>query len=250
MMMIKSPQEIEILKKCNQLLAEVREELRTFVKPGISTMDIDAHFTKLITDRGMKPAFKGYRGYPCNICISINDEVVHGIPSQKRILKDGDIVGLDMGAVYQGFYGDTAITLPVGKVSEAAKKLMQVTEASLYKGIEAAQPGNHVGDIGAAVQEYCESHGFSVVREFVGHGIGRALHEDPQVPNYGKRGTGAKLVPGLVIAIEPMINQGSPQVRILEDGWTAVTEDGKLSAHFEHSIAITEQGPVILSSVN
>jgi len=247
MIMLKTPEEIQIMRTCNQKLARVRQAIKSFVRPGINTMEIDREFTALIEKEKMKPAFKGYRGYPCNICISVNEEVVHGIPSQKRILKEGDIVGLDMGAVYEGFFGDTAITVPVGKISNEAQRLIEVTEESLYKGIEAAQPGAHVGDIGASVQEHCESRGFSVVREFVGHGIGKALHEDPQIPNYGRRGTGPKLMPGMVIAIEPMINAGTHQVKVLEDGWTAVTQDGRLSAHFEHSIAITENGPEILS---
>jgi methionyl aminopeptidase len=249
MVMLKTPQEIEIMHSCNQIVAEIRDSLKKMVRPGMTTLELDSAAEEMILKSNAKPAFKGYRGYPRTICVSVNQEVVHGIPGNRK-LNEGDIVGIDMGVIFNGYYGDSAVTVAVGKVSKSAEKLMKVTEESLYKGIEAAQAGNHLHDIGAAVQEHCENNGFSVVRDFVGHGIGKSLHEDPQVPNYGKKGTGMKLVTGMVLAIEPMVNEGGPAVKILDDGWTAVTADGKLSAHFEHSIAITEKGPVILSMLN
>lgn len=235
------------MRRANQIIAETREVLRPMIKPGVSTYDLDRVADETIRSKGAKSAFKGYRGFPAAICVSINEEVVHGIPNKKRILKEGDILGLDMGTIYQGYYGDSAMTFPVGAVSEEAAKLLQITEESLHLGIKEARPGGRLYDIGAAVQEHAEKAGFSVVRDFVGHGIGQQLHEDPQVPNYGQRGRGMVLQSGMVLAIEPMINAGSPDVKIKQDGWTAVTKDGKLSAHFEHSIAITEKGPVILS---
>jgi len=249
MILLKTTQEIEIMKECNHIVAEVREAIRAMIEPGVTTLELDTEAEELIEKGGGKPAFKGYRGYPRTICTSVNEEVVHGIPA-KRKLKEGDVIGIDFGVIYKGYYGDSAVTVPVGKTSAEANRLLKVTEESLYKGIQAAQPGGHLHDIGAAVQEHAEEAGYSVVREFVGHGIGKSLHEEPQIPNFGSRGTGVKLTPGMVLAIEPMINQGRPEVRILEDGWTAVTVDGKLSAHFEHSIAITEKGPVILSQLN
>jgi methionyl aminopeptidase len=249
MINLRNDKEIEILRRCNQIVAEVQGRLRQMVEPGITTLELDQEATSLFEKRGVKAAFKGYRGFPGNICTSINDEVVHGIPGRRK-LKAGDVISIDMGAILDGYYGDAAITVPVGKITETAEKLLRVTEESLYCGIEAAQPGNNLNDIGASVQQHVESAGFSVVREFVGHGVGTALHEEPQVPNYGARGTGIRLKPGMVLAIEPMVNEGKPAIRILEDGWTAVTVDGKLSAHFEHSIAITEKGPVILSQMN
>jgi methionyl aminopeptidase len=247
MIHLKSSKEIEIMRRANQIIAETREVLRPMIKPGVSTYDLDRVADETIRSKGAKSAFKGYRGFPAAICVSINEEVVHGIPNKKRILKEGDILGLDMGTIYQGYYGDSAMTFPVGAVSEEAAKLLQITEESLHLGIKEARPGGRLYDIGAAVQEHAEKAGFSVVRDFVGHGIGQQLHEDPQVPNYGQRGRGMVLQSGMVLAIEPMINAGSPDVKIKQDGWTAVTKDGKLSAHFEHSIAITEKGPVILS---
>jgi len=249
MILLKRDQDIEIMKKCNTIVAEVLEALKKVVEPGVSTLELDREAEALIQKKGAKPAFKGYRGYPRTICTSVNEVVVHGIPNGRK-LKRGDIVGLDMGVIYDGFYGDSAVSLCVGEVQEEARRLLKVTEESLYKGIQAAQPGGHLHDIGAAVQAHAEAAGYSVVRDFVGHGIGKSLHEEPQVPNFGKHGTGMELQPGLVLAIEPMINQGGPEVKILEDGWTAVTVDGSLSAHFEHSVAITKKGPVILSTLN
>ncbi len=246
MVILKSPEEIETIRCANRIVAEILGELAIMVKPGITTRELDQHSEMLARKRGAKPAFKGYRGYPFSLCASVNAEVVHGMPSD-RVLKDGDIVGLDFGALYKGFYGDAAITVPVGEVSEEAKRLIRVTEECLYKGIEQARSGQRLGDISAAVQKHVETAGFSVVRDFVGHGIGRALHEEPQIPNYGVEKRGIELKSGMVLAIEPMVNQGGWRVRVMNDGWTVVTADGRLSAHFEHSIAITNNGPVILS---
>ncbi len=244
----KSPAELEKMRRSGHIVREVLDSLRGMVKPGISTMDLERAAEKKIRDAGAKPAFKGYYDYPCVLCTSINHEIVHGIPSERRLLREGDIVSIDCGVVLDGYYGDAAITVPVGEtLAPELKKLLEVTEASLYRGIAAARIGNTVGDVGAAVQELVEANGFSVVREFVGHGIGTRLHEDPQVPNYGVRGHGARLREGMVIAIEPMVNAGHPGARLLEDKWTAVTEDGSYSAHFEHCVAVTEDGPVILT---
>ena len=218
------------------------------VAPGLSTMDLERAAERKIRELGAKPAFKGYYDYPCVLCTSLNQEVVHGIPSEKRMLKAGDIVSIDCGVVLDGYYGDSAITVPVGEqLTPELSKLLEITRESLYRGIEATRIGNTVGDVGAAVQELVEANGFSVVREFVGHGIGTRLHEDPQVPNYGTPGHGAKLREGMVLAIEPMVNAGGPGVRVLDDKWTAVTEDGRPSAHFEHCVAVTKDGPVILT---
>ena len=249
MVILKSPEEIETIRNANRIVAEILGELEIMVKPGITTRELDQHSEMLARKRGAKPAFKGYRGYPFSLCASVNAEVVHGMPSD-RVLKDGDIVGLDFGALYKGYYGDAAITVPVGEVSEEAKRLIRVTEECLYKGIEQARSGQRLGDISAAVQKHVENAGFSVVRDFVGHGIGRALHEEPQIPNYGVEKRGIELKSGMVLAIEPMVNQGGWRVRVMNDGWTVVTADGRLSAHFEHSIAITKNGPVILSRVH
>ncbi|MFH1018274.1 MAG: type I methionyl aminopeptidase, partial [Pseudomonadota bacterium] len=249
MIMLKNPQEIDVLRKSNDIVAVVRDAIRDMAQADMTTLELDHEAENLIMKSGAKPAFKGYRGYPNTICISINDEVVHGIPGKRR-LKMGDVVSIDMGVLFEGFFGDSAMTFPIGEVGTGARKLIRVTEEALYRGIEECRPGRHLHDIGAAIQEHCEAAGFSVVRDFVGHGIGRALHEDPQIPNYGTRGTGPKLVAGMVLAIEPMVNEGAPQVRILDDGWTAVTADGKLSAHFEHSVAVTQEGPIILSQRN
>jgi methionyl aminopeptidase len=246
---LRLPDEIEKARASNRIVAEVLSRLREKIRPGVKTKDLDKFAEEIAEKRGAKPAFKGYRGYPHSLCISINEEVVHGMPS-KRVLQEGDIVGLDFGIYYQGFYGDSAITLPVGKVAEKALKLMQVTEQSLYAGIEQAREGNRLGDVSAAVQTMVESAGFSVVRDFVGHGIGRNLHEEPQIPNFGKKGRGIELKKGMLLAIEPMVNEGEYNIKILPDGWTVVTKDGSLSAHFEHSIAITENGPEILSKLN
>jgi methionyl aminopeptidase len=244
----KSPSELDKMRASGRIVRQVLDTVRAMVKPGVSTMDLERAAEKKIKELGAKPAFKGYYDYPCVLCTSVNQEIVHGIPSPKRLLKEGDIVSIDCGVVLDGYYGDAAITVPVGeKLAPEVQKLLEVTEASLYRGIAAAQIGNTVGDVGAAVQELVEANGFSVVREFVGHGIGTRLHEDPQVPNYGTRGHGARLREGMVIAIEPMVNAGTPGARVLEDKWTAVTEDGSFSAHFEHCVAVTEDGPLILT---
>jgi methionyl aminopeptidase len=246
---LRLPDEIEKARASNRIVAEVLSRLREKIRPGVKTKDLDKFAEEIAEKRGAKPAFKGYRGYPHSLCISVNEEVVHGMPS-KRILQEGDIVSLDFGIYYQGFYGDSAITLPVGKVTEKALRLMQITERSLYAGIEQAMVGNRLGDVSAAVQSVVEDAGYSVVRDFVGHGIGRNLHEEPQIPNFGKKGRGIELKKGMLLAIEPMVNEGEYNVKILPDGWTVVTKDGSLSAHFEHSIAITDNGPDILSKLN
>ncbi len=245
----KSPGEIEKMRRSGHIVRQVLESVEALVAPGVSTMELEKTAERRIREAGAKPAFKGYYDYPCVLCTSINQEVVHGIPSSERVLVAGDIVSIDCGVVLDGYYGDAAITVPVGDgiVPELAK-LVKVTEQSLYQGIEAARVGNTIGDVGAAVQQLVEGFGFSVVREFVGHGIGTRLHEDPQVPNYGVPGHGPKLREGMVLAIEPMVNAGGPGVRVLDDKWTAVTEDGRASAHFEHCVAITRNGPVILTN--
>jgi methionyl aminopeptidase len=244
----KSSAEIEKMRTSGHIVREVLAHVRSLVKPGATTMDLERAADKKIKDLGAKPAFKGYYDYPCVLCTSVNEEIVHGIPSEKRVLNDGDIVSIDCGVVLDGYYGDSAITVPVGSsVKPEVQKLLDVTEASLYKGIEQMRIGNAIGDVGAAVQEYVEANGFSVVREFVGHGIGTRLHEDPQVPNFGARGHGARLREGMVLAIEPMVNYGKPATRVLDDKWTAVTVDGSCSAHFEHCVAVTKNGPMILT---
>ena len=243
----KSAAEIEKMRRSGRIVHEVLEALRKRVAPGVSTMDLERIADHMIRQAGAKAAFKGYYDYPCVLCTSINQEIVHGIPSEKRVLKPGDVVSIDCGAVLDGYYGDAAITVPVGEIAPEVRKLLEVTEASLYRGIAVARVGNSIGDIGAAVQGLVEANGFSVVREFVGHGIGTRMHEDPQVPNYGTPGRGAKLRSGMVLAIEPMVNAGTPGAVVLEDKWTAVTEDGSCSAHFEHTVAITDNGPVILT---
>ena len=244
----KSAAELDKMRRSGHAVRQVLDLLRVMVKPGITTMDLERAAEKKIEELGAKPAFKGYYDYPCVLCTSINQEIVHGIPSEKRVLKEGDIVSIDCGVVLDGYYGDAAVTVPVGDhLAPQLHKLLEVTEASLYRGIAAARIGNTVGDVGAAVQELVEANGFSVVREFVGHGIGTKLHEDPQVPNYGVRGQGARLREGMVLAIEPMVNVGNPGARLLDDKWTAVTEDGSFSAHFEHCVAVTTDGPMILT---
>jgi methionyl aminopeptidase len=244
----KSASEIERMRHSGRIVRQVLDELRSLVAPGVTTMDLERAAEKKIAALGAKPAFKGYYDYPCVLCTSVNEEIVHGIPSEKRALKDGDIVSIDCGVVLDGYYGDAAITVPVSDaVKPELRKLLKVTEESLYKGIDQALIGNSVGDVGAAVQEHVEAAGFSVVREFVGHGIGTRLHEEPQVPNFGARGHGAKLREGMVLAIEPMVNYGKPETRVLGDKWTAVTVDGSFSAHFEHCVAVTKDGPVILT---
>jgi len=246
MVILKLPDEIEKARTSNRIVAEVLNRLREKVKPGVRTRELDKLAAEVADRRGAKPAFKGYNGYPYALCVSVNEVVVHGMPSE-RVLEEGDIVGLDFGVCYQGFFGDAAITLPLGRVTQKASRLMQVTEQSLYAGIEQAKAGNRLGDISAAVQDIVEAAGYSVVRDFVGHGIGKSLHEEPQIPNFGKKGRGIELKSGMILAIEPMVNEGNYKVEILPDGWTVVTKDGSLSAHFEHSIAITDNGPEILS---
>jgi methionyl aminopeptidase len=249
MIILKTPTEVEVMAEASKVVAEALEVVRNAVRLGISTDELDRIAEEAIRDRGAVPAFKGYRNYPKTLCASVNEQVVHGIPS-KRKLKDGDIVGLDLGAIVGGFYGDSAVTVAVGQIPEATGKLVQVTEEALYLGIQQAVVGNRLTDISHAVQRHVESAGFSVVTEFVGHGIGRQLHEEPQVPNYGKPGQGPRLQSGMVLAIEPMVNMGRSAVRVLEDRWTAVTVDGSLSAHFEHTIAIQPSGaPRILSQL-
>jgi methionyl aminopeptidase len=246
MIIIKSSREIEQLKRSNAIVAEVFEKLKGMIHPGVTTKELDEVAEEYILLKGARPAFKGYRGFPATLCISINEEVVHGIPSQRQ-LKEGDIVSLDVGVNFVGYFGDAAITLPVGEIDPEAKRLLEVTEKALTIGIEKAKIGNRLFDISFAIQRWVESHGFSVVRDFVGHGIGRDLHEEPQVPNFGAPHQGPRLEKGMVFALEPMVNEGTYEVRVLSDGWTVVTADGKRSAHFEHTIAITEDGTEILS---
>ncbi|KFE69871.1 type I methionyl aminopeptidase [Hyalangium minutum] len=244
---IKSADEIALMREAGRIVCEILDELEKAVAPGVTTWDLDALAEKLIYAKGAKPAFKGYLGFPSCLCASINEEVVHGIPSKKRKLAAGDLMKLDFGVVYRGFFGDSARTVPVGKVGQEALALVNVTRQSLQKGIAAAVPGNRIGDISHAIQSYVEAHGYSVVRSFTGHGIGRKLHEKPEVPNYGSPGSGMKLRSGMTIAIEPMVNLGTDEVGLLEDDWTAVTLDSKLSAHFEHTVLITDHGPEVLT---
>lgn len=248
MIILKSPQEIKRMKVPCVIVAEILAQLREMVRPGVTTLSLDAFAEQECRRRGAIPGFKGYSGYPYSLCCSINNEVVHGMPRSVPLV-EGDIVSLDFGVVRDGFYGDAAITLPVGNVSEDARRLLAVTAESLDEAIRMARPDHRLGDISHAVQAYVESRGFSVVREFVGHGIGKSLHEAPQIPNYGNPGRGVKLKPGMVLALEPMINQKASDVRVLDDGWTAVTVDGGLSAHFEHTVAVTDHGPEILTRV-
>jgi methionyl aminopeptidase len=245
--MIKTPQEIEKMRISGIALRKVHDALAPHVVAGASTMDLEEIAVAKIAELGGKAAFKGYHGFPAALCTSINEEVVHGMPNPKRILKDGDILSIDCGVIIDGFYSDAAVTYAVGKPSTQTKKLLDVTKASLDAAIEQCQVGGRLFDISATVQEMCEAEGFGVVREFVGHGIGRSMHEDPQVPNFGTRGKGPRLKAGMVLAIEPMINAGRPEVKVLKDGWTAVTVDGSYSAHFEHTVAITKEGPVVLT---
>ena len=243
---IKKKEEIDVLREAGKILASVVNEIKCSLKTGISTKEVDRLAEQLIEKAGVKPAFKGYRGFPGCICISVNEEVVHGIPSE-RVLVEGDIVSLDVGIVYKGFYSDTAVTFGVGKISRELESLIETTYQSLLKGIERARVNNHLSDISHAIQKFVEANGFSIVRDFVGHGIGRNLHEDPEIPNFGPPHQGPLLKEGMVFAIEPMVNVGTWQTRILNDGWTVVTQDRKPSAHFEHSIAILEKGPLILT---
>jgi len=249
MVVLKLPEEIDKMRASNRIVAEILDILKGNVKPGITTSELDRISEELSFKKGVKPAFKGYKGYPFSLCISVNSEVVHGMPSNRRLVS-GDIVSLDYGVYYKGYYGDAALTVPVGPVSDEAKRLINTTEKGLYQGIGEARVGNRLGDISAAIQECVESAGFSVVRDFVGHGIGKMLHEDPQIPNFGTRGRGIELKAGMVLAIEPMVNEGTYKVNLLDNGWTVVTQDGKLSAHFEHSVAITRNGPDILTLLN
>ncbi len=242
MIILKTLEEVEFISRASQIVAECQKVLIRELKPGMTTLDLDALTETFIRDHGGAPAFKGYRNYPNSLCASLNEEVVHGIPS-KRVLKDGDIIGLDVGAIVEGFYGDGAVTVSVGEVKPSIRQLIQVTQEALCKGLEQAVVGKRLSDISSAIQAHIEQHGFSVVRDFVGHGIGRQLHEEPQVPNYGKPGQGPRLKSGMALAIEPMVNMGGAGVKVLDDGWTAVTSDGSLSAHFEHTIAIEPAGP-------
>jgi methionyl aminopeptidase len=244
--MCRSQSEIEKLRRVNQLVARILAELRRTVAAGVTTRDIDVLAERRVREAGAEPAFKGYHGYPATVCASVNEQVVHGIPSS-RALVEGDILSIDMGAKLDGFYGDCAVTVPVGSISSEAASLLKVTEEALFRGIAAVKPGARVSDIGAAVQKHVEAHGYSVVREFVGHGIGTALHEEPQVANYGPGGSGPRLSEGMVLAIEPMVNAGKAGVKVLSDGWTAVTVDRRLSAHFEHTVVVTREGTEILT---
>jgi len=246
MIIIKSPREIEQLRRSNAIVAEVFEKLKGMIAPGITTKELDQVAEDYILSKGGRPAFKGYRGFPATLCISINEEVVHGIPGQRR-LKEGDIVSIDVGVNFGGYFGDSAITLPVGEVDPESKRLLDVTKKALTIGIEKAKIGNRLFDISYAIQRWVESRGFSVVRDFVGHGIGKDLHEEPQIPNFGSPHQGPRLEKGMVFALEPMVNEGTYEVRVLSDGWTVVTADGKRSAHFEHTISITDDGVEILS---
>ncbi len=247
MIMIKSAAELEGMRQSSRLVAVVLGELEPLIRPGIRTRDIDLYAEKRTRELGAVPAFKGYRGYPASVCVSVNEEIIHGIPSG-RILEEGDIVSLDFGVLYEGFYSDSALTAPVGRTAPDALKLIAAAERSFYKGLEQVRDGARLSDVSAAIQRSVEAEGFSVIRQFVGHGIGRALHEEPQVPNFGLPGRGPKLRPGMTLAIEPMIAAGGHEVEVLEDGWTAVTRDRRLAAHFEHTVALTENGPEILSA--
>lgn len=244
---IKSPREIELMRKAGEILAKTHEELHAALRPGMSTLDIDRLGEKIIRSHGCIPSFKNYNGYPASICVSVNDEVVHGIPNKKRILREGDMVSLDAGVIYQGYHSDAARTYGVGEISKEAQKLIEVTRQSFFEGIKFAKAGNHLNDISAAIQAYAESFGYGVVRDLVGHGIGTHLHEDPEVPNFAQKRKGIRLEPGMTLAIEPMINMGRPDVVWLDDDWTVVTEDGSLSAHYENTVLITEGEPEILS---
>jgi methionyl aminopeptidase len=245
---LKSARELDLMRRAGHILADVVDLLRACVRPGVSTLELDEEVEAFIQSQGAVPAFKGYRGFPATVCVSINEEVVHGIPSPHRRLKEGDIVGLDLGCIVEGYYADRAFTLPVGDIPPKVQALLDATRRSLELAVEQCRAGRRLSDISHAVQRHVEGQGFSVVRAFVGHGIGRALHEDPQIPNFGAPGRGPLLRPGMVFAIEPMVTMGSWEVRILDDGWTAVTRDGSLAAHFEHTIAITEGEPEVLTS--
>ena len=249
MILIKSPQEIEAMRRAGAVVAQFFEEVAPMIQPGATTGALEEFADEYIRRCGVKSAFKGYMGYPAHLCTSLNEGVVHGIPSKSRIINDGDILSIDFGVLKDGYYGDAAKTFAVGKVDQLSARLLETTKKSLYAGIEAARPGNRVGDISNAVQTLVEAAGFSIVRDFVGHGIGQSMHEEPQVPNFGSRGTGPQLYPGMTIAIEPMVNTGGYAVRVMSDGWTVLTKDGSRSAHFEHTIVITENGNEILSVI-
>ena len=246
--MVKSPDEIEIMREANRIVAEVLVMLERVVEPGVTTYELDCQAEELCRKRNAVPAFKGYRGFPGSLCVSVNEEVVHGIPSRKRKLKKGDIISVDFGTPFNGYYGDSAITIAVGKIDSTKSKLLQVTQESLDRAIEKVVIGNRVSDISAAVEQYVEANGFSVVRQFVGHGIGASLHEGPEIPNFVQDEASPRLIEGMVLAIEPMVNAGTHKVKVLRDGWTVITTDRKPSAHFEHSVAVTADGPLILSS--
>ncbi len=247
MIVLKTGRELSLMREAGAISAGALKAAGEAVQPGVTTAEIDRIAYDYIKKRGAVPCFLNYNGFPATACISINDEVIHGIPSSKRVIREGDLVSIDLGATINGYCGDTAATFAAGKISPEAQRLSDTTRESLYEGIRAAVAGGRIGDIGAAVQRYCEARGFTVVRQFVGHGVGTKLHEDPSVPNYGTPGRGVRLLPGMTIAIEPMINQGVPEVKVLPDGWTVKTRDGKLSAHFEHTVAITADGPKILT---
>ncbi|HCU23846.1 MAG TPA: type I methionyl aminopeptidase [Deltaproteobacteria bacterium] len=249
MITLKSKDEVVKIHRAGQVVAETILRVAEAVKPGVTTLDLDRIAEEFILSQGLKPAFKGYLGFRHTLCLSVNEEVVHGIPSKKRVLKEGDIIGIDCGAIYEGFYGDSARTLACGTISPQVQNLLEVTRESLNQGIAQMQPSRRLYDIGAAIQAHAEAQGMSIVKEYVGHGIGRALHEDPQVPNYGTPGTGMRLKVGMVLALEPMVNLGAAETYMLEDGWTVVTKDGSLSAHFEDTIVITENGPEILTRI-
>src|SRR5499433_1625939 len=248
MVIRKSPSELEKMRRAGLIVAETLRDLRKMVEPGVTTRQLDAYAEKKIRSAGAYPTFKHYRKFPASICASVNDEVVHGIPSDRKLL-DGDIIKIDCGATLDGYVGDAAISIPVGGISPEVKRLLEVTRESLFRALEKMVPGNRLYDVSYAVQEYVEDHGYSVVREFCGHGVGQRMHEDPQVPNYGRPGTGPRLKEGWVLAVEPMVNAGSHEVKILPDGWTVKTKDGRVSSHFEHTIAVTEDGPIVLTAL-
>lgn len=249
MIVLKTERELKLMREAGRISAGALKVAGEAVEPGISTAEIDRIAEKYILSQGAKPNFKGYNGFPATACISINDQVIHGIPSKKQIVKEGDIVSIDLGAVFEGYHGDNAATFAAGDVSPEAQRLMDVTRESLYEGIKMARAGGRIGDISAAVQQYTEARGYSVVRQYVGHGVGASLHEAPEVPNFGTPGRGVRLLPGMTLAIEPMINMGTEKVKVMPDGWTVLTADGALSAHFEHSVVITADGPQILTLV-
>ena len=247
MIICKSAAEIEKLRRSGRMVRQVLGEIREHARPGATTLELEKFVARRFKELGARSAFKGYRGYPCVLCASVNDEIIHGIPSDRRTLKEGDILSLDTGVILDGYYGDSAITIPIGAISESAQRLMKVTEEALELALDKVRLGNRLGDVSATVQHHAEKNGYAVVREFVGHGIGKSMHEEPQIPNYGQPGHGPLLKEGMVFAIEPMVNAGGAGVRVLDDNWTAVTADGKLSAHFEHMVAVTQNGPDVLT---